>query len=430
MDNLHCSLSSYTHVPQGLNRRISFRTTPHGPILAKMPVLQLNGHAFGDLSWYQGDVRLLLALTKCNRPRNLPYPIYDIGVDVDDASSVSSATPPVRLVKIHNLQDNVLVMHTNIRIPLRTLLLVRRQPREGPDEPIHLPLNHSFPPSIRLPEHLFRLLLNRPTVTEVSITNAQLPWSGDPPFVTTFRVQAQADVLYATVLIGRCTSHTTDEETGSVWATFRGGLSTWACTEGLIHQCTADHVLNWPGLKRRFVVEFHANDDRMGDHISKWLFHMEFTLGVHTKVLVLTHITYQHRVLFRAFGYHDSLEGKKEWTQGTQEAPVAQEFPVSTRGQQANGSSTLTTTLEEDPQSAAKSCVHRLCPKFLFHRLACTCFAEPFVNPFRSLPSVFIRSLHLDDPLGNYIALAFLYSATLHWNGLGYNDQDLSLLLP
>ncbi len=399
-----------------------------------MPILHLNGQAFADLSWYQNDARILLVLTKCTRPPHLPYPIYDIGVH--DAN-VASETPPVRLVKVHNFQANVFATHTNHRIPLRTILLVRRRSwGEGSDEPIHLPLNHRFPPSIRFPEHLFRSLLNRPIVTEVSITNAQLPWSGDPPFITTFRVQTQEDVLYATLLFGLCTSHTTNgKETGSLWATFRGGLSTWECTEDYSHQCTADHVLNWPDLKRRFVVEFHTNDKVLRDHISKWILDMEFTLSIHTEALVLTHIDCHYRVLFSMFGYHDSIEEREEEERMKQtQAPVdidRQGSPASTRGQEVSGSSTLTATLEEVPQSATEACGRRLCPRFLFHRLVCACFTGSFVNQVWSLPfliSVFIQSLHLDDPPKDYIALGLIDPATLHGNGPDYKDLSLLLL--
>ncbi len=242
-------------------------------------------------------------LTKRNCASHLPYPIYDIGID--DAS-VTPRRLPLRLVKLHN---NVSAPHTDFRASLRTILLVRHRPEENPKKPIYLPFNHRFPPSIRLPEHILGLLLNRRTVTEVSITNAQLPWSGDdPPVIAAFRVQVQEDVLYATVLFGLCTSHSTNgKETESLWVTFRGSQSRWERTD-CNHQCTTDHVLNWPGLKRRLVVNFHAEDRFMGDHIAKWMFVMEFAESVHTGALELSHFTYRIRILFRESGYRDFIE--------------------------------------------------------------------------------------------------------------------------
>ncbi len=385
-------------MPQILHRRITFRTTPHGPILARLPVLHLNGQAFGDLSWYQGEARLLLVLTKRHRPPYLPYPVYDIGVD--DASVTSAETTPVRLVKIHHFQENASVMHKLFRVPIRTILLVRHRSREDAEVPIFLPLNHSFPPPIiRFPEPLFHVLLNRPTMTEVKITNAQLPWSGYPPLMTAFRVQLQADVMYGTVLFGLCTSHSTNgKETGSLWATFRGGQSRWECTD-YSHQCPEDHVLNWPDLKRRFVVKIHAIHKGLGDHISKWMFELEFTLSSHTGALVLTHIDCRRRVLLKSFGYlelQEEEEGRTERILAPVEADP--QYPVSTGRQERNASSSSTKPLEKVHQSAIEAFARRLCPESLFHRLACTPFAHrvPLFPP--------------------------------HWNGRC--SEDLSLLLP
>ncbi len=413
---------------QGLHRRIACRTTPHGPILARIPVLHLNGQAFGDLSWYQGEARLLLVLTKCNRPTHLPYPIYDIGVY---NASVTYRTPPLRLVKILNFQDNVSAMRRNSRNPLRTILLVRHRPRKNPEVPIHLPLNHSFPPSIRLPEHLFRSLLSRPTMTEVSIANTQLPWSGDPPFITAFRVETQAQVLYATVLIGLCTSRSTNgKDTGSLWATFRGSQSRWEHTD-YTHQCTADHVLNWPGLRRRFAVRSHADDKGI---MSKWMFNMEFTLSVHTEILVLTHIDCRRRVLLRGSGYHDFLEELEE-EERMKQTHVDEESPTSTRDGETNGASHA--ALEGGPQEATGCCPNRLCPVSLFDRLAlaCACSMGLFVHQVRSYPSsisVFhpwaSLFLSLHDQLGDRNSLPFMSPAISHWSGVG--SADLSMLLP
>ncbi len=276
--------------------------------------MHLNGQGYGDLSWYQGNARLLLVLTKRNRTSHLPYPVYDIGVD--DASVIPNKLP-IRLVKLHNFQDNISAAHTNLRASLRTILLVRHRPREDSKEPIYLPLNHSFPPSIRFPEQVLRSLLNRPTVTEVSIVNAQLPWSGDPPIILTYRVQIQEDVLYATALFGLCT-RSTNGETGSLWATFRGGESRWESTD-CNHQCTVDHVLHWPGLTRRFVINLDADDKAMGDRdIAKWMFDMVFTESVHTGALVLTHIDHNLRILFQQSGYRDFIEEEDERIQQTQ----------------------------------------------------------------------------------------------------------------
>lgn len=178
------------------------------------------------------------------------------------------------------------------------------------------------------------------------------------------------------------------------------------------------------------MVQFHAYDQRMGDHFSKWLFDMEFALSPHTEALVLTHFTCNHRVLFQAFGYHDSIEEEEEQVKRDQASIDAdpQKSPVSIRVK-------VTTTPEEARHDAAKACARRTCPGSVLHRLACTCFIEPFLDPVRSfrlsilsfirLASLFV---YLEDPVRDYMALFHMSPATLHLNGLAY--EDLLLLLP
>ncbi len=356
--------------------------------------------------------RLLLVLTQHNHTSHLPYPIYDVGVH---ANTVTPTRRPLRLVELHGFQKNASAIHMNFRASLRTILLVRHRPRESPEAPIYLPLNHSFPPSgIRIPEHLFRTLLYRPTVTEVSIINAQLPWSGDPPFMTTFRVQIQDDVLYATILFGLCTSHSTNGEPGSLWATFRGGPSRWECTD-YSHQCTVDHVFNWPSLERHFVVKIHAiHTEGLGDHVAKWMFHMAFTDSVYTGILVLTHITCDLRILPQSAGYYDFLEDEEERIKQTH-VPIdadPQESPVSTHAEEPKGSSPSTVPIVELHQSATSHRRPRL--GFPLHLLAWTWSTAPSAHQTLLFPLS--------------ISLTSMYPATLHSSSMG--SDKLSLLLP
>ncbi len=161
-----------------------------------------------------------------------------------------------------------------------------------------------------MPDHLMHSLLYRRVVSEVSFTNAGLPWSGDPPLVIAFREQVlyDTDVLYAAVTVGRCTSHSTNgEDSGSFWATFRGRPSRWE-QEDYSHQCPEDHILNWPDLKKRFVFEFHVPGNPTDDHIAKWVLDIAFTLSVTRGVLILTHITLQYRLLLQTCDYLDIEE--------------------------------------------------------------------------------------------------------------------------
>ncbi len=293
-------------------------------------------------------------------------------------------------------------MQMNFRVSLRTILLVRHQPRENPKEPIYLPLNHSFPPFIRLPEHLFRSLLNRPTMTQVSIKNVELRWLGDPPCTMTFREQIQDDVLYAAMLFGLChTSHSTHgKEPGSLWATIRGGPSGWECRD-YSRQCAVDHVLHWPSLERHFVVQNHAHDERFGGHVAKWMFHIKFTKSVHTGVLVLKNLAHIHRTLVRASGYHDFLEEEEERMKQTQ-APVcadAQESAVCTHAEGPNGSSTSTTAVEDVHQHATEISAHRcLRLGFLLHRLACCSTVAPSTHQVPVFPLSIPAIIQWDCP--------------------------------
>lgn len=149
---------------------------------------------------------------------------------------------------------------------------------------------------------------------EVSVANAQLPWSGSPPLAISYRDDGVFDVLYALFQVGRCTSHTTNgEESGSFWANLRGSPDRRAPSTEPSHQCPADHILAWPGLERRFVLEFYAvNNEPPGDRMAKWLLRMTFNLSEITGVLMLTGVWRGYRPLLKVFQYRDTIEEEEE----------------------------------------------------------------------------------------------------------------------
>ncbi len=249
------------------------------------------------------------------RKHRLPYPLYDVGLY--DAK-VSRRAPVVRLARLQTFRDVTPAPHANYRTSLQKILILRHLPPAGPATPVYIPLNHSFPPSICFPEHLIHWFLDRGTVQGASITNTHLPWLGDPPLIIAFREEGPPDVLYATVLFGRCTSYTTNgTETGSLWATFHGNPSRQDCADWG-HQCPADHVLSWPGLKKRFVLMFHTENEPMGGRIAKWWFDIAFTISLTTGALILTQITLGYRALHQHAGYLDMFEGNEELMRGAQ----------------------------------------------------------------------------------------------------------------
>lgn len=184
-------------------------------------------------------------------------------------------------------------------------------------------MNHSFSPSIRIPEHVIESLFIQAAAAEVSIANAQLPWSGNLPLMISYRDDGVFDVLYALVQFGRCTYHTTNgKESGSFWANFRGSPDRREPSKAPSPECPADHILAWPGLERRFVLEFYPVDEvsdeppaintPIAGRMAKWLLRMTFKISETTGVLVLTSIWRGYRSLLKSANYRDPIEGREE----------------------------------------------------------------------------------------------------------------------
>lgn len=358
---------------------------------------------------------------------------------------------PLRTVRLESLQDGCPVTRVRHRASLRTILLLRHRPRIQPREPIYLPLNHSFRPAICIPEHLIHSLLDRQVVSQVNITNARLPWLGDPPLVIAFREEAlyDTDALYAMVQVGRCTSHSTNgEDSGSLWATFRGSPSRWE-HEDYSHQCPEDHLLNWADSKKCFVLKFFVADDVMDDHIAKWLLNIAFTLSVTRGVLIMTHITLAYRPLLQSCDYRDIVEDgpivTEMDTDTDAEGQHARQSPsVSTPGNTANQAVPSTevidweeiASLDEDCQSAVDaSHNHPLCRGFPLHPFICSCFkghlaALNYIFPLSVLECIRFDALFASsfDGSSTYDSSLFMYSSTLNDNLLSY--EGFPLLLP
>ncbi len=370
--------------------------------------------------------------------------MYDIGFyDTRDAPRVSI----LRIATLETLQggSSSPATHVNYHTALHTILLLRHGPQIKPREPIYLPLNHSFRPSICIPEHLIHSLLHRWVVAKASITNAGLPWLGNPPLVIAFHHRAihDADDLYAVVLVGRCTSHSTNgAESGSFWATFRGSSS--RCTqEDYSHQCPEDHLLYWPDLKKCFVLEFHVAGDQMDGHIAKWLFNIAFTSSVTRGALIMTHITLDYRLLLQVCDY---VEIEEEWTMTPVDTDVDRQHSrhapsISALDNALNQAALCTKVIDseeiasfdKDRQSAVDASHNRpLCYGFPLDPSLCKYFKNPLAAlNVRFLISEFIRygaflTSNLDASL-TYESLPFKYSATL--NGGPYSE-GFTLLLP
>lgn len=223
----------------------------------------MGGQTFADLSWQQGNARLLLVLRLRTRKSHLPYPIYDIGLY---SSPEQSHQPPLRPIKVQ------LDLHRDHPTSWRNILLLDHRPRTERKITVYIPMNHSFSPSIRIPDHIIGSLLYRVAATEVTLANAQLPWSGIPPSTISYRDDSVFDILYAVIQFGRCAYHSVnDKECGFFWANFWGSPDrrVGPSTEPS-HQCPGDHILAWSGMERHFVLEFpEASEDPLEDHIAK-----------------------------------------------------------------------------------------------------------------------------------------------------------------
>ncbi len=275
-------------------------------------------------------------------------------------------------------------------------------------------------------------------MSEVSVVNAHLPFLGNTPLVIAFREQGlyEADVLYAVVQVGRCTSHTTNgEDSGSLWATFRGSPGSRWEQPDLSHQCPEDHLLYWPDRKKCFVFKFHVADV-MDDRIAKWLFDIAFTISV-TGTLIMTRIALDYRPLLKCFDYRDVFEEKEEGMTETRMATDTdgqhsrQSPSFSTLGKDAIPSTLLIdseeiTTVDEDCQSVVDASLnYTLCRGVPLHLFRWTCSQEPlavltFLFPF-SVAELIQSCSSLSpkhDDMSTCGSFLLMYPATLNWNFL------------
>ncbi len=288
-----------------------------------------------------------------------------------------------------------------------------------------------------------RAFLHRQNVSEASIINAHLPWMGDPPLVIAFRDQGLCDALYAMVQVGRCTSHSTNgEESGSLWVNFQGSPSRWEHAD-YRHQCPEDHLLNWPNLKRRFVLEFHADTAPMGDRIAKWLLDIAFTLSETRGALIMTHIDLDYRFLLKSFGYRDIDEEEEK---NMLETEITNQPPShATLGSNLHPAITGNFDSEEIgsvhaiQQSTVESSYNPPpCCGIPLHPFLCACSMKSFAAPLSALPfsiSEFIQFGTLlssnTDSSSTYDPRLFMYpTGTLSWSFLICSCRRFPMLLP
>ncbi len=343
--------------------QFDFNITPHG-ILARIPLVQLNGHTFADLSWSEYDSSLLLLL-KLRVPRYIgDLSLYDVGV-FSPRHRWDKA--PTRLSRIHPKEpreDGSLHKTCAPSVLTWKLIYLQTHSYTEPETPVYLPVNHAFPPLLRLPEHLIAEFLRHEKQRRIS--NSQLPWSGNPPLRITFLYDNGFDSLYVAVQFGCCDSGTRPGiDRASFWANIRGSTTTSDCGDG-DHECPADHILTWPRFERKFVlVTHHVKGSFLGERDVKWILKMSFTQSpTGTGPLTLTHISIDNHTLMENDGYRDWLDEfeieKQELKRKAQSATLAgkdHDHPGRVREEQKGQGVVADTTV---PEAFPDSQVHSI----------------------------------------------------------------------
>ncbi|KAI0702583.1 heterokaryon incompatibility protein-domain-containing protein [Earliella scabrosa] len=256
---------------------VTFNITPHG-VQAHLPIVRIQGQPCADLGWIdsKSHSRLLLRLDDYNEPYfNSTHPRYTVAaLDIRDHTcpeaprsilntdlSPLNLSPPSLPWKVYTLhavwQDVYLRDVSQVPSPV--------------EMPIHIPINHTRIPPIRIPEHLIaniaaQLATEDTDVTAPEVMNGSLPWDGDPPMIIQLCATGQSRLG---LVLGRCSKviqwsaqaplSPHGQCPSSLWANAQDWeddskyhRNTGRVTLG--HQCPDDHILTWPGLERRFVV--------------------------------------------------------------------------------------------------------------------------------------------------------------------------------
>ncbi|KAI0742554.1 hypothetical protein C8Q80DRAFT_913756 [Daedaleopsis nitida] len=219
---------------------------PNG-VNARIPIVNIDGRIYADLCWSICGDPLLLLLYSRSQPTASTAQSYDVGGCV--------RFPP-------GAEDSIIPVWSHIRVANDTNL-------SRPTSTLYFPMNHGFYPAIRIPERVVRAFLDKVGAKRASVTNAQLEWSGSPPTSVTFKWKPRATgaSLAGTPLalkVGRCTvdSGGCEEHLGPLWANIRrrardgpNQASSYARDGRDNHAFPEDHILTWPGLKKRFSVK-------------------------------------------------------------------------------------------------------------------------------------------------------------------------------
>ncbi|KAI0702589.1 heterokaryon incompatibility protein-domain-containing protein [Earliella scabrosa] len=256
------------HRAQSINVTM-FTVTPHRAIFSRIPVITINGQLFADLSWFEGDVHLLLILRR-STVKIESHRLYTIGLrDMNSAA-------PIRIARVppDSIGRTSLLRRTWVSLYLSHLIQSGRQIQR-----IYLPMNHGFPPFLRIDEFILGKFLGDLAVMNVEVVNAQLPWLGSPPLVVTFLYHTHDDLVYAALQVGVCKevnpASTRGLRSEFIWANVRGNADPmFRGDHG--HECPEDHVLTWPLLEKMFTMDTYAQGPGELSRKITWKFTLTF----------------------------------------------------------------------------------------------------------------------------------------------------------
>ncbi|TFK94467.1 hypothetical protein K466DRAFT_561013 [Polyporus arcularius HHB13444] len=241
--------------------------TPHG-ILAHIPVVEYRGWFFADLGWSENGQHVILTLAP--RPRggpNLSHPAYDIH---GDHRLVRMPAPHSKHRKSFLRLSTAQPSYT-----WKDIYIAHRPASSGAQAAVHaslppIPINHCVSAPFRFPERRIENFVRLLNGHLVGVQNAQVPWTGDPPAIFTFRV---SNTNTLAIKVGTCPAHpdtpqppylkdagspATSGSVSPVWANVQWNphleKDETASDPASDHDCATDHVAEWPDLKKTFVL--------------------------------------------------------------------------------------------------------------------------------------------------------------------------------
>ena len=272
---------------------MSFTITPHG-VLARIPIIELDEQTFGDLSWYEGDYRLLLILRRRVSKSSATLPLYDIGL-CNPSLDPDEPTPTPRFLKVPKDAEGGLALQLNLTPSVWRELYLSQESLSEAQTVLYIPTNHDFPPFIRFPEYLFEEFLTRYRAEELVIKNPILPWRGTPSATISFVIHhPRYGSLHITLQFGRCHSGIVEglnrwriPKPGPAWLNVLTSSSSMVSGDQF-HRCPTDHITHWPGLYKRFDVITGADGETPGPgrRVVKWTLRMTFERSIYAPDLL------------------------------------------------------------------------------------------------------------------------------------------------